>query len=69
MSTIDDRSLSRAAADRGGAYFQLPLKPASARCSRAALLAGASLIALAAFGAPGAALACSGLDQTISTPR
>ena len=35
--------------------------------SRAALLAGASLIALAALGAPEAARACSGLDQTIST--
>jgi hypothetical protein len=37
------------------------------RGSRTALLAGASLIALAALGAPGAAQACSGADQTIST--
>src|SRR5580658_7489352 len=37
------------------------------RISRAALLAGASLIALAALGAPGTALACTGADQTIST--
>ena len=37
------------------------------RISRAALLAGASLIALAALGAPGTARACTGADQTIST--
>jgi hypothetical protein len=38
------------------------------RVSRGALLAGASLIALAAFAAPDAAqAACSGKDQTIST--
>jgi hypothetical protein len=36
------------------------------RGSRAALLAGASLTALAALGAPGAARACNGADQTIS---
>jgi hypothetical protein len=39
------------------------------RTSRAALLAGASLAALVAVGAPGEALAaCSMLDQTISAP-
>jgi hypothetical protein len=39
------------------------------RASRAALLAGASLVALAAFAAPDRALAaCSGLSQTFSTP-
>ncbi len=34
--------------------------------SRAALLAGASLVALAALDAPGVARACSGAPQTIS---
>jgi PEP-CTERM motif-containing protein len=67
MSTINHRSYGRAGADKGGAYFQLPLKSASAGCSRAALFAGASLIALAAFGRPGAAYACSGANQTVST--
>lgn len=46
-----------------------PLIPAGAVRSRATLLASASLIALAALGAPGAARAtCSGIDQTISAP-
>ena len=40
-----------------------------ARISRASLLAGASLVALAALAAPDRALAqCSGSRQTISTP-
>src|SRR5271166_6202497 len=40
-----------------------------ARISRAALLAGASLVALAALAAPDRALAaCSGKNQTISSP-
>jgi PEP-CTERM motif len=38
------------------------------RSLRTALLAGASLIALAALGAPGAARACSGATQAISAP-
>ena len=41
-----------------------------ARISRAALLAGASLVAIGALAAPDRALAaCSGLDQIISTSR
>ena len=45
------------------------LTPANAGRSRASLLAGASLIALAALGAPDRAFAaCSGKNQTISSP-
>ena len=45
------------------------LTPASVGRSRAALLAGASLVALAALAAPDRALAaCSGQNQTISSP-
>ena len=43
--------------------------PNYGRVSRAALLAGVSLVALGAFAAPDRALAaCSGKDQTISSP-
>ena len=54
--------------DRGPVRIR-PLSSArgGGRGLRATLLAGASLIALAALGAPEAARACSGLDQTIST--
>ena len=45
------------------------LTPAGVGRSRAALLAGASLVALAALAAPDRALAaCSGKNQTISSP-
>ena len=46
-----------------------PLTPAVAARSRAALLAGASLVVIAAFGAPGAArAACVASQQTINRP-
>ena len=46
-----------------------PLTPAGAARSRAALLAGASLVVLAALGAPGAArAACVASQQTINRP-
>jgi hypothetical protein len=66
MSKIDHRLDGRVGAEKGGAYSRFPLKPARADRSRTALLAGASLIALAAFAAPVAAYACSGADQTIT---
>ena len=44
-----------------------PLTPANLGRSRAALLASASLVALAAFGSPAAQAACSGKDRTISS--
>jgi hypothetical protein len=51
-------------------YLVNSLPPANVGRSRAALLAGASLVALAALAAPDQALAaCSGHDQTISTSR
>ena len=50
-----------------GPHLVNPLTPAGAVCSRAGLLAGASLFVLAAFGAPGAEAGCTGVDQTIST--
>ena len=54
---------------RKGSDFVLPLTLASVGHSRAALLASASLLALGALAAPDRALAaCSGLNQTISTP-
>src|SRR5947209_1813586 len=47
----------------------VPLTPAGAARSRAALLAGASLVVLAALGAPGAArAACVPSQQTINRP-
>ncbi len=58
---------SRGRSSDRGPYSSCPLTAARGRSLRAALLAGASVIALAALGAPGAALACSGANQTIST--
>jgi hypothetical protein len=55
----------RASSDQNAVRFQSPLTAACASGTRAALLAGASMIALATFGAPSTASACSGLDQTI----
>src|SRR5258708_23870550 len=52
---------------REGPHLVNPLTPAGAVCSRAALLAGASLFVLTAFGAPSAQASCCGADQTIST--
>ena len=50
-----------------GPHLVNPLTPAGDVCSRAGLLAGASLFVLAALGAPAAEAACTGADQTIST--
>jgi hypothetical protein len=61
------RSRDRARPEQGIVPFASPLTAACACSPRAALLASASLVALSAFGAPGAALACSGIDQTFST--
>ena len=60
--------------DRDGSQKRLysvnSLTPANVGLSRAALLASASLIALAALGAPDAArAACNGTNTTISTSR
>jgi hypothetical protein len=63
MSTIERRELDREGKARN-LVQSFGLK--RGEVSRAALLASASLIALAAFGGPGAAYACSGADQTIS---
>ena len=57
----------RAETDQSVKRFRTPTLATRACSSRAGLLAGASLIALAAFAAPGAALACSGLDQMVTT--
>ena len=43
------------------------LSARGAPCSRAALLAGASLAALAALGSPSASAACSNVSQVVST--
>ncbi len=54
---------------RKAAYPINPFTLANAGRSRASLLAGASLIALAALGAPDRArAACSGANQTVSSP-
>jgi hypothetical protein len=59
----------RARAQQGEGLFNISTLSGGARVSRASLLAGASLVALATLGAPGAAWAgCSGADQTISSP-
>jgi hypothetical protein len=61
------------AKNRGGRSDEDPLSSSSSTAAadgrnfRAAMLAGVSLIALTALGAPDAARACSGADQTIST--
>lgn len=67
MRAIHCGGRGRAGLDQSVARFQTPLTVACAGGTRAALLAGASIIALATFGAPSTASACSWLDQTIST--
>jgi hypothetical protein len=65
MRAIRCSGQGRAGLDQSVARFQSSLTAACAGGSRAALLAGASIVALATFGAPSTASACSGLDQTI----
>jgi hypothetical protein len=67
VGAIDCHKRGRGNLDQGVARFPSPPMATAAGGSRAALLASASLIALAAFGAPGAAFACSGVGQMIST--
>src|SRR5271155_3610521 len=58
----------RALSGRVQGVSNISTVPRGMRISRAALLAGASLVALATVEGPCPAAACSGADQTISSP-
>jgi len=65
MATFTNEHPGRAACGHPP-FRSLAAVEGGVRGSRTAWLAGASLIALAAFGAPGAAFAgCTGADQTL----
>jgi hypothetical protein len=69
MGKVNRRKRVQAAVDRGSAQYYPPTTATNGNrsSSRAALLGGASFAALAAFGTPGSAQACSGTGQTVNT--